>query len=206
MPSTLVFRSYRDSVSDELHVLLDRYEVADTARKIVGVGSVGTRCYIGLLLGREHGDPLFLQLKEANASVLERWLPPSLYPHHGQRVVEGQRLMQAASDIFLGWSDAAIEDRHFYWRQLRDGKGSADPERMTPRSLEFYAATCAWTLARAHARSGSPGAIAAYLGKGTVFDDAIAEFSTRYADRNELDFAAHQQAIADGRIEARPGV
>ncbi len=202
----VVFQSYRESVSDELHVLLDRYEVADTARKIVGVGSVGTRCYIGLLLGREHGDPLFLQLKEASASVLERWLPASEYRHHGRRVVEGQRLMQAASDIFLGWSDALVEDRHYYWRQLRDGKGSVDPARMTPRSLVFYATTCAWTLARAHARSGSPIAIAAYLGKGAVFDDAITEFACRYADQNHLDYEAHRQAIADGRVEARTGI
>jgi hypothetical protein len=201
-----VFENYRESVSDELHVLLDRYEIADTARKIVGVGSVGTRCYIGLLIGRDHGDPLFLQVKEASASVLERWLPASGYSNPGRRVVEGQRLMQAASDIFLGWSDALVEGRHFYWRQLRDGKGSVDPERMTPESLAFYAGTCAWTLARAHARSGSPGAIAAYLGKGTVFDDAITEFATRYADQNELDHAAHQQAITDGRIEARTGI
>ncbi len=201
-----VFENYRESISDELHVLLDRYEIADTARKIVGVGSVGTRCYIGLLIGRDHGDPLFLQVKEASASVLERWLPASVYSNPGRRVVEGQRLMQAASDIFLGWSDALVEGRHYYWRQLRDGKGSVDPEQMTPKSLQFYAATCAWTLARAHARSGSPGAIAAYLGKGSVFDDAITEFASRYADQNELDFAAHQQAIADGRIEARTGI
>jgi uncharacterized protein (DUF2252 family) len=201
-----VFENYRESISDELHVLLDRYEITDTARKIVGVGSVGTRCYIGLMLGRDHGDPLFLQVKEAGPSVLERWLPASVYSNPGRRVVEGQRLMQAASDIFLGWSEALVEGRHYYWRQLRDGKGSVDPERMTPKSLEFYAATCAWTLARAHARSGSPGAIAAYLGKGAVFDDAITEFACRYADQNELDYQAHRQAIADGRVEARTGI
>ena len=164
------------------------------ARKVVGVGSVGTRAFIVLLQGRDQQDPLFLQVKEATASVLEDHLPKSRYKQHGERVVHGQRMMQAASDIYLGWTKGVDVNRHFYWRQLRDMKGSAEVEAMAPVGLGFYAGICGWTLARAHARSGDPVAIAAYLGEGDQFDRSITDFSERYADQNELDY----QAFADG--------
>ena len=146
--------------------LLEQFEVVDMARKVVGVGSVGTRAFIVLLQGRDQHDPLFLQVKEATRSVLEGPLPKSRYKEHGERVVDGQRMLQAASDIFLGWTKGVDVNRYFYWRQLRDMKGSAEVESMAPVGLRFYAGICGWTLARAHARSGDPIAIAAYLGKG----------------------------------------
>ena len=155
------------------------------ARKVVGVGSVGTRAFIVLLQGRDAGDPLFLQVKEATASVLEDHLPKSRYEQHGERVVRGQRMMQAASDIFLGWTKGRDVQRHFYWRQLRDMKGSVEVESMAPFGLTVYARICGWTLARAHARSGDPVAIAEYLVDGDTFDLAITDFSERYADQNE---------------------
>jgi uncharacterized protein (DUF2252 family) len=176
------------------------------ARKVVGVGSVGTRAFIVLLQGRDERDPLFLQVKEATASVLEDHLPRSGYKQHGERVVHGQRMMQAASDIYLGWTRGADVIRDFYWRQLRDMKGSADPETMAPLGLTVYAHACGWTLARAHARSGDPVAIAAYLGKSDRFDGAITEFSERYAEQNELDYEAFIKAIRSGRLEAHEGV
>jgi uncharacterized protein (DUF2252 family) len=176
------------------------------ARKVVGVGSVGTRAFIVLLQGRDQGDPLFLQVKEATASVLEDHLPKSRHRQHGARVVHGQRMMQAASDIYLGWTKGADVSRHFYWRQLRDMKGSADPESMVPTGLALYARACGWTLARAHARSGDPVAIAAYLGKSDKFDRSITDFSERYADRNEQDIEEFIKAIRSGRLEALEGV
>jgi uncharacterized protein (DUF2252 family) len=193
------FTEYIDSLPDATALLLHRYRVADIAHKVVGVGSVGLRAFIVLLQSRA-GDPLILQFKEATQSVLGAHLRPSPYRHQGQRVVEGQRLMQAASDIFLGWSTSSLDGRHYYWRQLRDMKGSADIETMTPRSLRYYAGMCGWSLARAHARSGSPAAIAAYLGRKTRYDRAATTFARRYADLNAADHARHLQAIADGII------
>ncbi len=160
-----------------------------------------------LLQGRDdQDDPLFLQVKEATASVLEDHLPKSRYAEPGERVVQGQRMMQAASDIFLGWTKGVEADRHLYWRQLRDMKGSAVVETMTPPALTFYANACGWTLARAHARSGDPVAIAAYLGKKDRFDQSITDFSERYADQNERDYRAFIEAIEAGRLAAVEGV
>ena len=200
------FRAYRATLRDDQRRLLERFELVDVARKVVGVGSVGTRAFIGLLQGRDQQDPLFLQVKEATSSVLEGPLPKSRYRQHGQRVVDGQRMMQAASDIFLGWTKGVDVTRHFYWRQLRDMKGSADVEAMVPVGLSFYAGICGWTLARAHARSGDPVAIAAYLGEDDGFDRSISDFSQRYADQNELDYQAFATAIRSGRLEALEGV
>ncbi len=162
------FRSYRATLQDDRRHLLERFEVIDVARKVVGVGSVGTRAFIVLLQGRDQQDPLFLQIKEATASVLEDHLPKSRYKQHGERVVQGQRMMQAASDIYLGWTKGVEANRWLYWRQLRDMKGSVDVEALKPFGLTFLARQCGWTLARAHARSGDPIAIAAYLGKVTT--------------------------------------
>ncbi len=200
------FRAYRATLQEDRRRLLERFEVVDVARKVVGVGSVGTRAFIVLLQGRDAQDPLFLQIKEATVSVLERYLPKSRYPEAGERVVQGQRMMQAASDIFLGWTAGVDVKRHFYWRQLRDMKGSAVVETMVPTGLTFYARICGWTLARAHARSGDAIALAHYLGKGEAFDRSIADFSARYADQNEQDFEAFVQAIRSGRLQAAEGV
>ncbi|MFL5738327.1 MAG: DUF2252 domain-containing protein [Actinomycetota bacterium] len=200
------FRDYRQTLQDDRRLLLERFEVVDMARKVVGVGSVGTRAFIVLLQGRDQQDPLFLQVKEATASVLEDHLPKSRYRHHGERVVAGQRMMQAASDIFLGWTKGLDVTRHFYWRQLRDMKGSAEVEAYGVPQLSFYGRTCAWTLARAHARSGDPIAIAAYLGKSDKFDRSITDFSERYADRNQQDYDEFVKAVRDGRLEAMEGV
>ena len=200
------FRSYRATLQDDRRHLLERFEVIDFARKVVGVGSVGTRAFVVLLQGRDQEDPLFLQVKEATASVLEDHLPKSRYKQHGERVVQGQRMMQAASDIYLGWTKGVDENRWLYWRQLRDMKGSADVELLKPFGLTFYARQCGWTLARAHARSGDPIAIAGYLGKSDAFDDSIADFSERYADQNERDYAAFADAVKSGRLEAIEGV
>jgi uncharacterized protein (DUF2252 family) len=178
----------------------------DMARKVVGVGSVGTQAFIVLLQGRDAHDPLFLQVKEATASVLEAYLPKSRYRQHGKRVVLGQRMMQAASDIYLGWTKGPGGSRHFYWRQLRDMKGSAEVESMTPVALTFYARTCGWTLARAHARSGDPIAITACLGGSDAFDTSITDFSHRYADQNERDYEEFVKAIRSGRLQALEGV
>jgi uncharacterized protein (DUF2252 family) len=200
------FRSYRATLRDDQRQLLERFQVVDMARKVVGVGSVGTRAFIVLLQGRDQHDPLFLQVKEATASVLEDHLPKSRHKQHGARVVHGQRMMQAASDIYLGWTKGADVTRHFYWRQLRDMKGSAEVETMPPLGLNFYAGICGWTLARAHARSGDPIAIAAYLGEDDQFDRSISDFSQRYADQNEQDYQAFAKAIRSGRLEALEGV
>ena len=199
------FRAYRATLQDDRRRLLERFQVVDMARKVVGVGSVGARAYIVLLQGRDQGDPLFLQVKEATRSVLEGHLRKSRYKQHGERVVSGQRMMQAASDIFLGWTRGADVTRHYYWRQLRDMKGSAEVESMVPGALALYARACGWTLARAHARSGDPIAIAEYLGQSDEFDRSIADFATRYADQNELDYKAFADAIRSGRLEALEG-
>ena len=199
-------RAYRATLQDDRRQLLERFEVVDVARKVVGVGSVGTRAFMVLLQGRDQDDPLFLQLKEATASVLEDHLPKSRYRQPGERVVHGQRLMQAASDIFLGWTKGAEANRYLYWRQLRDMKGSVVVENLSPRALGFYAGVCGQTLARAHARSGDAIAIAAYLGKKDRFDQSIADFSERYADQNERDYQAFTNAIRSGRLEATEGV
>jgi uncharacterized protein (DUF2252 family) len=200
------FRSYRATLQDDRRHLLERFKVIDVARKVVGVGSVGTRAFIVLLQGRDQDDPLFLQVKEATSSVLEDHLPKSRYKQHGERVVQGQRMMQAASDIYLGWTKGVEANRWLYWRQLRDMKGSVDVEAMDPMGLEFYARQCGWTLARAHARSGDPVAIAAYLGKSDAFDRSVTDFSDRYADQNEQDYQAFADAVKSGRLEATEGV
>ena len=200
------FRAYRATLEDDRRHLLERFQFLDLARKVVGVGSVGTRAFIVLLQGRDEQDPLFLQVKEATASVLEDHLPKSRYKNHGERVVRGQRMMQAASDIYLGWTVGLDTTRHFYWRQLRDMKGSAEIETMSPPGLMTYASLCAWTLARAHARSGDPVAIAAYLGTSDKFDRSITDFSERYADQNERDYEEFVGAIRSGRLKATEGV
>jgi uncharacterized protein (DUF2252 family) len=201
-----LLRDYRASLSNDRRHLLERFELVDVARKVVGVGSVGTRAWIGLLRGRDGDDPLFLQVKEASRSVLEDHLPKSRYRQPGERVVAGQRLMQAASDIFLGWTKGYEQDRFYYWRQLRDMKGSIDVESMAPAGMAFYADVCAWTLARAHARSGDPVAIASYLGGGDRFDRAMTDFAERYADKNERDYEAFCEAIRSGQLEAIEGI
>ena len=203
-----LIRSYRRTLETDRRELLESFEYAHAARKVVGVGSVGTRAWILLLLGRDDEDPLFLQAKEAQESVLERFVGKSKYPNHGQRVVAGQRLMQAVSDIFLGWERVTGLDgqvRDFYIRQLRDWKGSADVDAMTPTAMTVYARVCAATLARAHARSGDRVSIAAYLGTSDRFDRAIADFSSDYADQNERDYEALVAAVRSGRLEAETG-
>jgi uncharacterized protein (DUF2252 family) len=200
------FRAYRATLPDDRRKLLERFQIVDAARKVVGVGSVGTRAFIVLLEGRDSHDPLFLQIKEATASVLEASLPRSRYRQHGERVVQGQRMMQAASDIFLGWTKGVDVNRHFYWRQLRDMKGSALVELMAPTTLRYYAQICGWTLARAHARAGDPVAMAEYLGRDDAFDRSILDFSERYADQNEQDYEQFVKAIRSGRLEATEGV
>ena len=197
------FAAYLDTLPDNRRHLLGRFDILDIAQKVVGVGSVGMRAFVVLLRGRDERDPIVLQFKEATASVLESHLRPSSYSSPAQRVVEGQLLMQAASDIFLGWSISEHDHRHYYWRQLRDMKGSADIAALSPAGLAAHADLCAWTLARAHARSGSPVAIASYLGAKPAFDDAIATFAVRYAQQNALDYEAHRRAIAEGRIGAQ---
>ncbi len=204
-----LIREYRRTLETDRRHLLEEFHFVHAARKVVGVGSVGTRAWIFLMLGRDGQDPLFLQAKEAEASVLERFVGKSDYANHGQRVVAGQRLMQAASDIFLGWQRVTGIDgkvRDFYIRQLRDWKGSANVDVMVVPGMTAYARICGATLARAHARSGDRIAIASYLGKGDVFDRAIAEFSTRYADQNERDFEALVRAVESGRLDAQTGL
>ena len=200
-----MLEDYRGSLSDDRGVLLDDYSFQSIARKVVGVGSVGTRAWVMLFMGRDEGDPLVLQAKEAQASVLEPYAGASQYPNHGQRVVEGQRLMQAAGDIFLGWLPAVGIDgvtRDFYVRQLWDGKLSVEIENMGHPQLRAYGALCGWTLARAHARTGDRIAIASYLGAGGVFDQAIVEFSEAYADQNERDYQALVESVKSGRVQA----
>jgi uncharacterized protein (DUF2252 family) len=204
-----IIRSYRDTLPADRRRLLERFRYAHAARKVVGVGSVGTRAWIALMLGRDNADPLFLQLKEAEASVLEPFLGKSEFVNHGQRVVEGQRLMQSASDLMLGWVQIQRPDgpvRDFYVRQLWDAKGSAIVEAMEPDALTTYAKVCGWTLAKAHARSGDAVAIASYLGSGSAFDRALAAFAEAYADQNERDYTAVREAVASGRIVAETGL
>jgi uncharacterized protein (DUF2252 family) len=205
-----LLRWYRESLEPDRRVLLEQFNLTDFARKVVGVGSVGTRAWIALLLGRDGQDPLFLQFKEAEASVLGEVLGPSEFSNHGQRVVVGQRLMQATSDIFLGWLhvDTGLDGRarDFYARQLKDWKGSAEIEQMIPKGMAAYGKLCGWTLARAHARSGDRIAIAAYLGTGDSFDRALVEFSKAYADQNDRDYQALDAAVNAGRIDAQKGL
>jgi uncharacterized protein (DUF2252 family) len=200
-----ILAQYRESLPDDRKVLVDGYRVADVARKVVGVGSVGTRCWIALLVGRDDsGDDLVLQFKEASASVLEGAAPPSRYDNHGERVVQGQRLMQASSDTLLGWTSMEGADgvrRDYYVRQMWDWKTSADLETMDLPAMTIYARLCGWTLARAHARSGNRFALAAYLGSGTAFAAAMSSFAVAYADQNQRDYEAFLRAIVEGRIE-----
>jgi uncharacterized protein (DUF2252 family) len=200
---------YRRTLQSDRRVLLEQYDFTDMARKVVGVGSVGTRCWIALMLGRDDNDPLFLQIKEAQTSVLSPYLGASEYANQGERVVAGQRLMQAASDIFLGWQRTTGLDgqyRDFYIRQLRDWKFSFPIEAMAPAGLRVYAEVCGGTLARAHARSGDRIAIAAYLGSSDVFDRAVADFAAAYADQNQRDYDALAAAASSGRVTAERGV
>jgi uncharacterized protein (DUF2252 family) len=203
-------RAYRASLPHERRILLEQFRLTDFARKVVGVGSVGTRAWIALLLGYDGTDPLLLQMKEAERSVLEQFLPRSRFANHGRRVVTGQRLMQASSDIFLGWLHvgAGLDDtpRDFYVRQLKDWKGSAEIEQMVPRGLAAYGRMCGWTLARAHARSGDRVAIAAYLGRGPSFERAIVQFAAAYAEQNRRDYDALRDAVAAGRVAAETGL
>jgi hypothetical protein len=197
-----LLRSYRQTLQSDRRHLLNEFELLEIARKVVGVGSVGTRAWILLLTG-PLGDPLFLQAKEAGASVLEEFVGKSAYDNHGERVVAGQHLMQAASDIFLGWERAEGLDgvtRDFYLRQLRDWKGSMDLEGSIPPGLTRYAGVCAQTLARAHARSGDRIGIASYLGSNHTFDAAIATFAEAYAEQNERDYESLKAAVVSGRI------
>jgi uncharacterized protein (DUF2252 family) len=198
-----ILDSYRDSLADHQRHLFDGYRYVHSARKVVGVGSVGTRAFVALFVGRDEDDPLFLQIKEAEESVLEPYTGASEFDHPGQRVVVGQQMMQAASDIFLGWLTGPGVDgkkRTFYVRQLWDAKGSALVEKMAPQTMEVYGQLCGGTLARAHARSGDRVAIAAYLGKSTKFDVALADFAEAYADQNERDYDAVAEAVQDGRL------
>ena len=199
-----ILESYKRTLQEDRRHLLDCYHFVDAARKVVGVGSVGTRAYVVLLEGRDQDDPLFLQVKEAGASVLEDYVESSTYEHHGHRVVTGQRLMQAVSDIFLGWFRGTL-GRDYYWRQLKDMKGSAVVENMSPDELVLYARLCGWALARAHARSGDRLQIAAYLGKSERFDVAVADFAQAYADQNERDHAALLAAVKAGRVPTEVG-
>jgi len=204
-----VIRAYRTSLQPDRRHLLEQYRMVDMARKVVGVGSVGTRCFIVLMEGVDGGDPLFLQAKEAQTSVLEEFTGTKTRGQAGQRVVHGQRLMQAASDIFLGWQQVDGLDgirRDFYIRQLRDWKASLPPEQMVPAGMPVYARLCGWTLARAHARAGDRIAIAAYLGRKDTFDQAIADFAAAYADQNEKDHAELASAIRTGRLTAETGL
>lgn len=203
-----LIQGYARSLRSDHRRLLEQYRVVDVARKVVGVGSVGTRCWIVLLLGKDADDPLLLQAKEADESALAPYAGAAVQRNQGERVVAGQRLMQAASDIFLGWDRVTGIDgrqRDFYVRQLRDWKGIMPTDSMVPVGMRRFAVRCGATLARAHARSGDRIAIAAYLGSGTVFDEALARFAERYADQNERDHQALAEAVREGRVAARPG-
>jgi hypothetical protein len=205
-----LLRLYRESLDYHRRELLEQFTLTDFARKVVGVGSVGTRAWIALLFGRDENDPLFLQVKEAEASVFEDSLGPSEFANHGQRVVVGQRLMQATSDIFLGWVRAESpidgQSRDFYGRQLRDWKGSIEIDQLRPEGLVFYGMLCGRTLARAHARSGDRIAIASYLGSGDRFDRALLEFALAYADQNERDYQRLAGAVDSGQLKAVAGL
>lgn len=194
------FQSYRDSLAEHVRMLFDRYTFCDLAIKVVGVASVGTQCAIALFMA-SGDDPIFLQIKEAGASVLEPHVGKSAHPHHGQRVVVGQRLMQSASDLFLGWG-TGVNGRDYYVRQLRDMKTSAIIEDFDAGNLRAYGRVCGWALARAHARSGDPAMIAGYMGSGSAFDDAMEEFAGEYADQAQRDYRAFVRAVREGRIKA----
>ncbi len=200
-------RYYRESLEPDRQILFDHYQLVDIARKVVGVGSVGLRAFVLLFVGRDGADPLFLQMKEATASVLEPYVPGFSYEHQGRRVVHGQRLMQAASDLFLGWTENADgADRHYYMRQLRDRKLSADVGAMTQEQLVEYGMVCGWALARAHAKTADTSRIVGYLGEDDEFDEAMVAFSLAYAEQNEADYAAFTRAVNTGRLFAIPGV
>jgi uncharacterized protein (DUF2252 family) len=205
-----LYRGYRETLQPDRRHLLEDFRLVDLARKVVGVGSVGTRCWIALLIGRDSNDPFFLQIKEAQESVLEPYLGKTEHANHGERVVAGQRLMQATSDIFLGWIHAKDTfdgaERDFYVRQLWDWKTSVDLDTILPKGLELYGEVCGFLLAHAHARSGDRIALASYLGKGDTFDRALAEFAVAYADQNERDHAALRQAADEGRITVEEGL
>ena len=204
-----LIRAYRQTLPGDRRRLLERFRYVHAARKVVGVGSVGTRAWIVLMVGRDESDPLFLQAKQAEASVLEPFLGKSAFSHHGQRVVEGQQLTQAASDIMLGWlrtTDVEGVDRDFYLRQLWDSKGSAVIETMNPKMMATYANVCGWALAKSHARSGDAIAIASYLGNSDALDRALSAFAESYAEQNDLDYQALKTAAASGRVKAEIGV
>ena len=196
-----VFMRYRQSLTPASRVLLDRYEIKDAAHKVVGVGSVGTSCWV-LLLTDAEGDPLILQIKEARASVLEKYAGKSVYPNHGERVVNGHRLMQPASDIFLGWTEGGIGGRHYYVRQLRDVKIKLPVETYNKSRMTLFVQCCGHSLALSHARSGDAAVISGYMGKSDVFDKSLAAFSVAYADQNEKDHAALKRAIRAGKLKA----
>ncbi|MGB6526289.1 MAG: DUF2252 domain-containing protein [Candidatus Acidiferrales bacterium] len=196
-----IFRRYRETLPEERRVILDRYHIVDIARKVVGIGSVGTRCAVALLMAGEN-DPLFLQFKEARASILEPYAGRSCYENHGQRVVTGQRMLQAASDVFLGWT-RDDNGRDYYFRQLRDMKMTVDFSTLSKQEWKEYVSVCGWTLARAHARTGDSAKIAGYLGKNEAFDEAIRKFAVAYADQTERDYAALVKAIRTGRLRAK---
>jgi uncharacterized protein (DUF2252 family) len=205
-----LIRAYRRTLETDRRHLLEQFRFVDLARKVVGVGSVGTRAWIALFLGVDDQDPLFLQVKEAQPSVLEQFAGKSTYSNCGQRVVAGQRVMQATSDIFLGWQRVAKgldgQQRDSYFRQLKDWKGSAEVEGLLPSGMNAYGRLCGWTLARAHARSGDRIAISSYLGKSDTFDQAIATFAETYADQNERDYNALKEAVDSGRLKAETGL
>ncbi|HTY71001.1 MAG TPA: DUF2252 domain-containing protein [Actinomycetes bacterium] len=204
-----LLRSYQRTLTNERRSLFQQFHFVDLARKVVGVGSVGTRAWVAFFTGRDSDDPLFLQVKEAPPSVLESYLGPSEYSNCGQRVVSGQRLMQSVSDLMLGWQRVKGVDgveRDYYVRQLYDGKGSIPIERLLPRGLAIYGKVCGWTLARAHARTGDRIAIAAYLGTGSTFDRAICDFAFAYAEQNAKDYAALKAAVDSGRVQAVMGL
>ena len=204
-----LLEAYRLTLQSDRRHLLEQFRLVDVARKVVGVGSVGTAAWVALLVGVGGDDPLFLQVKEAQPSVLEPYVGAGVYANNGERVVAGQRLMQAASDIFLGWTHAQLgvlgQPRDYYFRQLKDWKGSAVIEGMSDRAMAVYGVMCGWTLARAHARSGDRIAIAAYLGKSDSFDRALASFAETYADQNERDYATLRAAVDNGRLRADVG-
>ena len=202
-----MFAAYARGLRHDWQVLLDRYEVIDVARKVVGVGSVGTRTWVVLLVAnRSAADPLILQLKEADASVLEAHLGTSPLRSHAERVVDGQRVMQSVSDVFLGWSHSRLTGVDYYWRQLWDWKGSAAINAMHPKELTFYVSLCGRALALAHARGGDRLGIAGYLGTSDAFDRAIADFAEAYAEQTDRDYAALVRAVKQGRIKAEPRI
>jgi hypothetical protein len=195
-----LFTAYRETLIEDRRVLFDRYEMVDAAVRVVGVGSVGTRCYIALFMA-DGESPLFLQVKEARASVLENYLPKSEFANHGQRVVTGERLIQSSSDIFLGWAESKLSGFDFYVRQLRDMKGSFDFESFAPQDLNEYAESCGYAIARAMSKAGDPALIYGYVGKSTEFDHAIEDFALSYAEQNEADWSMLKAAVKAGRVK-----